>query len=69
MSRNIVGGVNILMHREILPRVDYFPWMGACVWGVVMYLFEVDRSCLQPSLSSSMQFLYKDSDLPVTRWT
>jgi hypothetical protein len=27
-----------------------------------MFLFETNKSSLQPSLSSSMQFLYKDSD-------
>jgi hypothetical protein len=27
-----------------------------------MYLFENNKSTLQPSLTSSMQFLYKDSD-------
>lgn len=32
------------------------------VWGVVMYLFEDDKSVLQGSLQTSMQFLYKDSD-------
>jgi hypothetical protein len=32
-----------------------------------MYLFEVNKSSLQPSLTSSMQFLYKDSD-KTTGW-
>jgi hypothetical protein len=32
-------------------------------WGLVMFLFEANKSSLQPSLSSSMQFLYKDSDV------
>ena len=28
-----------------------------------MFLFEANKSSLQPSLASSMQFLYKDSDV------
>ena len=36
--------------------------MSMIVWGIVMYLFEDDKSVLQGSLQSSMTFLYKDSD-------
>jgi len=32
--------------------------LAACCWGLVMWLFTVDKSTLQPSLTSSMQFLY-----------
>ena len=41
---------------------EAFPWMSMIVWGIVMYLFEDDKSVLQGSLQSSMTFLYKDSD-------
>ena len=33
--------------------------LAAVCWGVVMWLFEKDKRVLQPSLSHSMQFLYK----------
>jgi peroxisomal membrane protein 4 len=36
--------------------------MAAICWGVVMWLFETDKSTLQPSLRSSMDFLYKESN-------
>lgn len=36
--------------------------LSAVCWGVVMWLFEKDKSTLQPSLKSSMEFLYKESD-------
>jgi hypothetical protein len=32
------------------------------IWGIVMYLFEDEKSVLQGSLQPSMTFLYKDSD-------
>jgi peroxisomal membrane protein 4 len=36
--------------------------LAAICWGVVMYMFEKDKSTLQPSLKTSMEFLYKESD-------
>lgn len=38
------------------------------VWGIVMYLYELDHKSLQPSLSSSMTFIYKDSDKDIVNW-
>jgi peroxisomal membrane protein 4 len=38
------------------------------VWGIVMFLFERDKKVLQPSLTSSMVFLYKESDKRVMNW-
>ena len=35
------------------------------IWGMVMYLFELDASILNKSLTNSMIFLYKDSDPPL----
>ena len=43
-------------------KFEAFPWVSMVVWGIVMYLFEDDKSVLQGSLQSSMTFLYKDSD-------
>ena len=36
--------------------------MAAMCWGLVMWLFTIDKSMLQSSLTSSMQFLYIDSN-------
>lgn len=52
-------------NQTILPlpferRYGYLIFAALC-WGVVMWLFEVDKSTLQPGLKSSMQFLYVDS--------
>ena len=39
-----------------------YPLFAALVWGIVMWIFEVDKHSLQASLTSSMEFLYKKSD-------
>jgi len=62
LSRIITGGINNLVNKGKLPDVSAYPVMAAVCWGVVMWLFEDDSKCLQPSLSTTMQFLYKDSD-------
>lgn len=62
LSRNIVSGVESLVKRGKLPDKKAFPLLAALCWGVVMYLFEDDPTSLQPSLKSSMDFLYKQSE-------
>jgi peroxisomal membrane protein 4 len=42
--------------------------LSAICWGTVMWLFEREKGLLQPSLSHSMEFLYKESD-SVESWT
>ncbi len=42
--------------------------LAAVCWGTVMWLFEREKTLLQPSLSHSMEFLYKESD-NVKSWT
>ncbi|XP_026070314.1 peroxisomal membrane protein 4 [Carassius auratus] len=44
------------------PRKDPFPLFGALVWGIVLWLFEYHPHTLQPSLQSSMNYLYHDSN-------
>lgn len=47
----------------------YAHWLlAACCWGLVMWLFETDKSTLQPSLTSSMQFLYVESNKALSNW-
>ena len=38
------------------------------IWGFVMYLYELDKKVLNGSLVSSMNFLYKNSDKPLTNY-
>lgn len=42
--------------------------MASICWGLVMWLFTVDKSTLQASLTSSMQFLYVESDRALKNW-
>ena len=63
----VIEGVAKKLHKSrklkfVPEQFDAFPYMSLIVWGIVMYLFEEDKSVLQGSLQSSMSFLYKDSD-------
>ena len=40
-------------------RTYIYPAFASLVWGLVMFLFEYDKSCLQQSLVSSMEYIYK----------
>ncbi|XP_037352651.1 peroxisomal membrane protein 4 [Talpa occidentalis] len=42
---------------------DPFPLFTGLVWGLVIWLFEYHQATLQPSLQSSMTYLYKDSNV------
>uniref|UniRef100_A0A8C2J965 Wu:fe02h09 n=1 Tax=Cyprinus carpio TaxID=7962 RepID=A0A8C2J965_CYPCA len=44
------------------PRKDPFPLFAVLVWGIVLWLFEYHPHTLQPSLQSSMNYLYHDSN-------
>ncbi|KAL4478309.1 hypothetical protein ABPG72_009545 [Tetrahymena utriculariae] len=69
LSRNITGGVTNLQARGIFPKMKFFPILAAICWGLVMFIYEVDKLSLQKSLSDSMDFLYKESDLNLKHWT
>ncbi|XP_032151120.1 peroxisomal membrane protein 4 [Sapajus apella] len=45
------------------PRWNPFPVLTAVLWGLVLWLFEYHRPTLQPSLQSSMTYLYEDSNV------
>ncbi|XP_036683297.1 peroxisomal membrane protein 4 isoform X1 [Balaenoptera musculus] len=45
------------------PRWDPFPLFTGLLWGLVLWLFEYHRPTLQPSLQSSMTYLYEDSNV------
>jgi peroxisomal membrane protein 4 len=62
-----LGRLALLKGFIVLPdnRPPLFPWFAACVWGIVLWLFEHHQSVLQGSLQSSMTYLYHDSNV----WT
>lgn len=64
LSRILFGLTRVAQERSILPtfKFDTFPWFAAIVWAIVLWLFEYHQSSLQPSLQSSMTYLYKDSN-------
>uniref|UniRef100_A0A3B1J285 Peroxisomal membrane protein 4 n=1 Tax=Astyanax mexicanus TaxID=7994 RepID=A0A3B1J285_ASTMX len=45
------------------PKRDPFPLFATVVWGIVLWLFEYYPHTLQPSLQSSMTYLYHDSNV------
>ncbi|BFZ15579.1 hypothetical protein BsWGS_18618 [Bradybaena similaris] len=67
LSRVVYGLGKLLIQKKVIPqpKTDVFPWFAAIMWGLTLWLFEYQRSCLQPSLVSSMTYIYKDSD----KWT
>lgn len=68
LSRNLIGGAKNLQARGVIPQIKFFPILAALSWGFVMYLFEDNRSTLQGSLASSMQFIYNESR-QISGWT
>ncbi len=70
LSRILYALVQLCAERGYLPRPQSpdpgqpaaFPWFAAVVWGVVLWLFEYHKPHLQPSLQSSMTYLYHDSN-------
>ncbi len=64
LSRIIYALVKLGSEKGYIPRPQgpTFPWFAAGVWGVVLWLFEYHKIHLQPSLQSSMTYLYHDSN-------
>lgn len=68
LSRVLFGLCRLAAERGYLPSADAkkngrdpFPLFAALVWGFVLTLFEYNRHTLQPSLQSSMTYIYDDS--------
>lgn len=62
-ARVVLAAVKIPVKRQIIDAPQHtYPVFAAVCWGLVMYLFKHDADTLQPSLRSSMQYIYKDSD-------
>ena len=64
LSRILFGLVRVGQVKSIIPtlKFDAFPWFAAIVWAIVLWLFEYYQYSLQPSLQSSMTYLYHDSN-------
>jgi peroxisomal membrane protein 4 len=64
LSRIIFGLLRTGQENGVLPTPKFktFPWFAAGVWAIVLWLFEHHKSTLQPSLQSSMTYLYSDSE-------
>jgi len=64
LSRITVGLARLAVKSKVIPEPTFrvFPWFGAMTWGIVLWLFEHHRETLQPSLRSSMTYLYHDSN-------
>ncbi|XP_007435790.1 peroxisomal membrane protein 4 [Python bivittatus] len=65
LSRILFGLSRLAVEKGYIPqpKQDPFPLFAAVVWGIVLWLFEYHRHTLQPSLQSSMTYLYDDSNV------
>ncbi|KAK9404684.1 peroxisomal membrane protein 4 [Crotalus adamanteus] len=65
LSRILFGLSRLAVEKGYIPqpKQDPFPLFAALVWGIVLWLFEYHRHTLQPSLQSSMTYLYDDSNV------
>ncbi|CAH2292665.1 peroxisomal membrane 4 [Pelobates cultripes] len=65
LSRVLFGLSRLAVEKGYIPepKHDVFPLFSALVWGFVLWLFEYHRHTLQPSLQSSMTYLYDDSNI------
>uniref|UniRef100_A0A4W3GUA3 Peroxisomal membrane protein 4 n=1 Tax=Callorhinchus milii TaxID=7868 RepID=A0A4W3GUA3_CALMI len=65
LSRVLFGLSRLAVEKGVVnvPKRDPFPLFSALVWGAVLWLFEYHPHTLQPSLQSSMTYLYDDSDV------
>uniref|UniRef100_UPI00398EB6F4 peroxisomal membrane protein 4 n=1 Tax=Pristiophorus japonicus TaxID=55135 RepID=UPI00398EB6F4 len=65
LSRVLFGLSRLAVEKGYFPepKRDPFPLFAMLVWGVVLWLFEHHPHTLQPSLQSSMTYLYDDSNV------
>ncbi|XP_068598993.1 peroxisomal membrane protein 4 [Brachionichthys hirsutus] len=65
LSRILFALSRLLVEKGFIPQPkrDTFPLFAMLVWGIVLWLFEYYPHTLQPSLQSSMNYLYRDSNV------
>lgn len=68
LSRVLAGSADVVYSRDLIiskhPMIKTwaFPALATSCWALVMYLFELQKDSLQESLTSSMSYLYLQSD-------
>ncbi|XP_059589233.1 peroxisomal membrane protein 4 isoform X2 [Alligator mississippiensis] len=65
LSRTLFAFSRLAVEKGYIPepKRDPFPLTAALIWGTILWLFEYHRHTLQPSLQSSMTYLYDDSNV------
>nr|XP_031543775.1 peroxisomal membrane protein 4 isoform X1 [Vicugna pacos] len=65
MSRILFALCRLGVEKGYIPEPRWEPsrLFNGLVWGLVLWLFEYHRPTLQPSLQSSMTYLYEDSNV------
>lgn len=65
LSRILFALSRLAVEKGVIPQPkhDPFPLFATLVWGIVLWLFEYYPHTLQPSLQSSMNYLYHDSNV------
>lgn len=68
LSRNVLAISDMLSKytSKVFPGDSGFAATSILCWGLVMFLFEGYSSSLQPSLHSSMDFIYNSSNVTVS---
>ncbi|XP_048204978.1 peroxisomal membrane protein 4 [Perognathus longimembris pacificus] len=64
-SRVLFALCRLAVEKGYIPELKWnvFSLHTAVIWGLVLWLFEYHRPTLQPSLQSSMTYLYEDSNV------
>ena len=67
LSRVLISSMKLAAQKQLKPFKHFsfeqvYPVGAAAVWAAVMYLWEQHPALLQPSLRTSMDFLYRDGD-------
>jgi peroxisomal membrane protein 4 len=65
----VVEGIFLKFQKlDIIRNFEGFPISYLLSWGMVMYLFELDKDILNRSLTVSMDYIYKESDKDLKSW-
>ncbi|KAK9368365.1 Tim17/Tim22/Tim23/Pmp24 family-domain-containing protein [Lipomyces kononenkoae] len=69
-SRVVLGLSKLTVKKKVIPSLHndvgskVWPAFAALCWGLVMYMFRTDPDVLQPSMKTSMDYIYLESN----RW-
>lgn len=68
MARNLAGVSEFIFRKMKLQKTKLFPLLSAVCCGATLFLFEDDKSVLNPSLTKSLRYMIKDSDKKESNW-